>query len=224
MHDWHRIVRGRLAGTNLNLSACEYAEVVGELAGHVEEAYETLRESGISVAEAEKRVLEEAGDWSELARGIRHSKAEVNNMSRRTKTLWLPGLFTLATVMALLNVLTRTGWQPRIIWINSDIEFALYLPWLAVLPLFGAMGAWWSLRAGGRRLESLISALFPTAAFLGVFCLILPVSLIVDGHEHVMLRLAYWATALCNWVILPGVVLLLGALPVLKLRAARPLA
>jgi hypothetical protein len=51
---------------------------------------------------------------------------------------------------------------------------------------------------------------------LCLFSLILPVALIVD-QPFTSLRLAAYAVSILNWVVLPGLALLLGAMPFLRI-------
>jgi hypothetical protein len=92
----------------------------------------------------------------------------------------------------------------------------LYLPWLFALPLFGAAGAYSSRRVGGHNLACLGAALFPSVIMLCLFSLILPVALIVD-QPFTSLRLVAYAVSILNWVVLPGLALLLGAMPFLRI-------
>ncbi len=69
-------------------------------------------------------------------------------MNRRTKSLWLPAMASLLGAGLAMALLQKIGVRPRLVW-NGPVEMGLYLPWLAVLPFFGALGAYLS-RAGGR--------------------------------------------------------------------------
>lgn len=90
----------------------------------------------------------------------------------------------------------------------------LYWPWLAGLPILGAIGAHLSRRAQGPIHARLIPGLFPALAMLITMSLILPWGLAIDGFSF--LRLVYFAIGLTNWVAIPGAALLVGALPFLR--------
>ena len=109
-------------------------------------------------------------------------------MNDRTKHLWLPGLVSLTLAMILLAPLIAISMQPRFLG-RSPLEMVL-LPWLAVLPLCGASGAYLSRRSGGSPRARLIAGLFPTIALLTL------------GSILVVTRLAHFCA--------PGVVVWLG--------------
>ena len=134
-------------------------------------------------------------------------------MNARTKQLWLPSLVSLTTAMLSLMAFTLFGVQPHLYYAHRAVT-TLYFPWLAVLPLCGAAGAYLSRRAGGERITCLASSLFPAAALLAVFCFILFVSIFVETDR--VLTLSAFALFVWNWVFLPGAALLLGALPFLR--------
>ncbi len=135
-------------------------------------------------------------------------------MNQRTKSLWLPGLISLLVANVFLMMLQRSGLPIHLFKLGSVI-LALYVPWLVVLPLCGAIGAYLSLRAGGDRVARLSAALFPGIAFLGLFCLVFLASLFVGHATVVMIGVGLLMG------VLHGVALLLGALPFLKAQKLR---
>ena len=92
----------------------------------------------------------------------------------------------------------------------------LYWPWLAGLPVFGALGAYLSLRAQGSIWARLASAMSPALVMLIVMSVILPFGLAIDGVGF--FRLVLFGTGLTNWVALPAVALFAGAVPFLRER------
>lgn len=68
MRDWIYVVRQRLAG--IALDEPQAAQVVEELAGHLEETYQFLTNQGHSDGHAVRMVLSDVGDWGELKRRI----------------------------------------------------------------------------------------------------------------------------------------------------------
>jgi hypothetical protein len=98
-------------------------------------------------------------------------------MSYRSKTLWLPGLVTLALASVLLMVAGFLACsRPTVPWVDTG-AIVLSGLWLLTLPFCGALGAHLSRRAGGTRLKGLVAATFPASTMLAVFCLILPVAI-----------------------------------------------
>ncbi|HEX5421877.1 MAG TPA: permease prefix domain 1-containing protein, partial [Gammaproteobacteria bacterium] len=71
MRDWQEIVRAQLASARLD--PAREAEIVEELAQHLEDRYETLRARGLDDAEAERAVLAELSDAESLVRAIERS-------------------------------------------------------------------------------------------------------------------------------------------------------
>lgn len=141
-------------------------------------------------------------------------------MNERTRRFWLPGVFTLLLSEALLMLAARVGPFPRVIPFGEALPLVLYWPWLLTLPVVGALGAYWSRRAGGRLLVRLGASLFPAACPFAFFSMLLPLAFIVDRHVPLALKMSSLAVVLCNWVLFPGAALLVGALPFLKSTAA----
>ena len=95
---------------------------------------------------------------------------------------------------------------------------SLYWPWLATLPIFGAIGAYISQRAQGLTPARFAAALSPALVMLIVMLLVLPFGLAMDGVHF--LRLVSFGIGLINWVVVPALALLTGALPFFR-RAGR---
>ena len=207
----------------------EREEIAAELAGHLEELYEQLLEQGKCESEAFRLALDETTDWQELAESIVSARREEGVMNSRTKTLWLPGLVTFATSSILLMILERVimsqpallvtleraiPFRPTFWW--RDQVLAIFLCWWILLPLCGAAGACLSRRAGGTRLACVAASLFPAVVVLCIFCFVLPVSLVVEKNTFVARHPLYFVLAMVNWTLVPGVALILGALPFLR--------
>jgi len=209
---WSVLVRERMG--NLGLAEAQQEEVVSELSAHLEDLYEERRAQGFGETEAVKRALDEVADWHGLAQKIRRAKQE-ENMNNRTKGIWVPGLASLTAAMAFLMILQLAGLQPIFIWLPSGPPLELYTPWLVAQPLFGAVGAYLSRRAGGDRRACLAAGLFPSMVMTVLFCVGFAVSLIVARQLPPITLLAAFGQV-SFWIILPGLALLVGALPFLK--------
>lgn len=140
---------------------------------------------------------------------------KVPDINYRTKCLWLPGLVSLTAAMVWLTILTRVGPQPQFLMLGSMMG-GVYFPWLALLPLCGACGAYLSRRAGGRRLACLSTGLFPSAVIFGLICLPMLASYLVSRKAYAMPQCSSFPMAVFGGAVLPAVALLLGALPFLK--------
>jgi len=211
MTDWRQRVREHLEGCELPGSRRE--EVICELAAHLEEAYEDARLRGLAEEAAAQLALQEVADWRVLAAEICRAKTEEDFMNHRTRSLWLPALTTLLAASVSLMVTQFLGMQPRVVWVGK-MGMTFYWAWLATLPLFGAFGASLSRRAQGPTRVRLAAGLSPALVMLIVMCLILPWGLAIDGWDF--LRLVGFGLGLVNWVAIPGVALLVGALPFLR--------
>jgi hypothetical protein len=211
-----RLVRERLGA--LGIGAEREEEVVAELAGHFEDAYEGCLESSATPEMASARAFGEVSNWSRLSREIRRATEE-DPMNARTKHLWLPGMVMLFFSSVLLMFITRFGPLPVFVWIDPRVPLLLYVPWLVALPVFGAAGAYWSRRAGGQIHARIAAGVFPVLMLAAAFGMILPIALIFEGHGWRMFQLKALVIFLLGWVLIPGAALLLGALPFLRNRA-----
>ncbi len=212
MPDWQELVRQRLSG--LRLEADERDEVYAELAAHLEESYEALLKEGLSEQAAIHRALLEVTNWQDLQRKILTAKRRAYPMQKRAHQLWIPGFLTLTLSAVFLMTLQQHRFQPRIISWGGPDTILLYTPWLLSLPLFGAIGAYLSSRADGSRGTVLLASVFPVLTYAAAIFVILPVSFVVDSHVHHTIRMASFLRAIFEWVVIPGVSLLAGGLPV----------
>lgn len=225
MPDWQKLVSQRL--TELTLDPEEKHEIFAELAGHLEEVYESLREEGLSEQQAIHRTLSQVKDWKNLRRKIHSARTQENTMTPRTARLWLPCFVTLTVSMLMLPVLERIGINPQFVFLRAHHEsgqtyvFTVYTVWLALLPLVGALGAHLSKRAGGTQQAVITSATFPALTFGAVLMLVLPVmGLLEHGMEKSARPFFHaWTTepigvlgVVAGWVVMPGVSLLIGVL------------
>lgn len=210
MPDWQELVRQRLAG--LALDPAERDEIRAELAAHLEDAYEAMLRDGINNSEAAKRTLCLANDWQDLQRKISVARGGKDTLTNRVTQLWLPGLaaFVLSGgILALMQILRLKAW---VLTKNGDLTAVLYVWWLILLPLTGAVGAYLSWRAGGSERAILLSIVFPVLPFLASILVVLPVSLIFDrfiAHNIGPMSLIF---ALFGWVLVPAAALLAGGL------------
>jgi hypothetical protein len=215
MPDWQKLVRRRLSG--LVLESVERAGVIAELAAHLEQVFEEWREQGLAEEEAIRRTLSQVEDWQDLRRRIQTSRTKENIMTNRVRQFWFPSLLTLLLSMGLLMLIQFLGPNPWIAarrsgWSLIAPAAVVYLPWLFLLPLIGAMGAYLSNRAGGSQRTMFSSIVFPVLPYLVFFLLALPVTAIFNenlGHNIMFLALSL---GLLVWVVAPAAALLTGGL------------
>jgi hypothetical protein len=221
MPDWKQIVRERLA------RRCG-EEVTAELAAHLEETYEQARACGVQEADAMLIALQEVDNWHVLAAKIAHARSKEVPMNDRTKSLWLPAMAGILGAGLAVTALPWIGVRPLhvmyghdSVWTGAsvavcgpsrrcgDIAIFFYWPWLAATPAIGALGAYLSRRAAGRVGTRLLAGLAPALLiFLGSF-MTEPVVPVASYSNYYF----YCAT---NWVLIPGLLLLLGTLPFLQ--------
>ena len=220
MPDWEDLIRRELAG--LVLRPEERREVVAELAAHLEETCQAMLRLGVNEDEAVRRTLLQVGNWRHLRRKIQAARSEENSMTNRIKQFWLPGLVTFVLSGGALGLLEKFGPRPWIVTLRGVLPIGLlYIPWLLLLPVVGALGAYLSHRAGGSGRTVFSSILFPVLPFLVAILLALPVSLFFDrviAHNIGPMSLVM---ALLGWVLVPGAALLVGGLPVQLLQSRR---
>jgi len=217
MRNWQELVRQRLS--SLALDAEERDAVQVELAAHLEEVYEDHRRQGMAEELAAQSAMQQVTDWNALQRHIRNAKEREDLMQNRVRQLWFPGFLTLTLSMGLLPTLLKLGLPPRILSWSGPGTILFYVPWLLTLPLFGALGAYISLRAGGSARAILFSGIFPMLSLAACFFVILPLSIVLERSIAFHLTLAGFMGLLLSWVVAPGAALLIGALPIQILGA-----
>lgn len=222
MRDWKAIVGQRLAG--LELEPEETAEVIAEVATHLEDTCEEMSRQGMTEEAAAGRALAQAGDWRVLRRKILAAKRREQVMQKRVRQLWIPGFLTLILSMLFLTAIYRLGLRGRLVWSGSN-AILLYTPWLAGLPFIGALGAYVSSRAGGSRGTVLLVSVFPAIALTGAFLLMFPIGLAIQGVTGSQGDFSVVATVLLKdgigWLLLPGAALLAGGLLAYFLSSTR---
>jgi hypothetical protein len=211
MPDWNALVREHLAG--LSFEAEERREIIAELAAHLEETFEELRQQGLAEEATVSRTLLQVKDWQSLRRKIQAARRKENFMSNRVRRVWLPGFATLFLSTILLALTEIYGPKPWIMsWGHPPVAL-IYIPWLFCLPFVGAVGAYLSYRAGGSGRAIFLSTIFSAVPFLASIVVVLPVSLIFDhfiAHNIAPMALVM---ALPGWVLIPAAALLAGGLP-----------
>ena len=218
MPDWREYVRARVG--RLGLDAAREEEIRAELAEHLEDAYQDALQCGLSPEAAIACAHEQVPDWKCLAQGIRRAGQEEDTMSHTSKTLWLPGMSVLIFSAVLLLVMPRL--VPPTAWVGPKPPVHLLATWLFSYLVFGALGAYWSRRAGGSIAARFLSGTFPLALHLTIFILPIAVAMASDAPAHAEhLQLGWLLRTSIGWVVIPGVALAIGTLPFLRDGAER---
>lgn len=211
MPDWRQWVGERLGP--LEISQRRRQEIIAELADHLEDCCLTFDPEGKSGSGACEKAREQVPDWNQLAGEIRSAEVDMNE---RTRFVWIPGLAVFALTGVFLMVVQRAGLRPTAAWLDPRIPLLFYWPWLVALPVIGAIGAYWSRRAGGRFSFRILAGVFPIVPFLALLVLSFPLALVIDRQVPLNLKFVAWAMYMLNWVLIPGGALLLGTLPFLR--------
>jgi hypothetical protein len=211
MPDWRNLVAERLTGVALGPQ--EKAGVIAELAAHLEDVYEALHRQGITEDEATRRALAQVDDWRALRHEIALSKGRRPFMQKRLWQVWVPGFLTMILSMLALAAVRALGFQPRVVSGGSNPAL-LYTAWVLSLPLFGALAAYISSRAGGSRQTAVFAAAFPILALTLAFLLMAPIGLALGSITGRPNEFGAVASVLLRdalgWLLVPGVALLIG--------------
>ena len=229
MKDKQELIRARLG--KLGLEPRREEEILRELGDHLEDHAAGLEADGMAGEAAACKALDSVSNWPDFRNEILAAETEERNMNYRTKVLWLPALGALTLSSLLLALFQFSGLVPRFYWLNGIGGYpfyTIYLPWLIALPIVGAVAACWSQRAGGKLSHRLLAALAPPIGLLSFILIVsflsLPIVLFVslrhpvNGHSHAGLSFyltGFW-TLLVSWMLLPGIALILGAVPFLR--------
>jgi len=219
MREWARVAREELARRGLVVGDA----IASELGAFLEDAYLEALSSGEEPERAADLALGRAGEWAELARGLK--RLEEGRMERVSR-LWVPGLLNAALAFLLLRAATGSGIEPSVRLLGPN-ALVVYWPWLSVLLLLAGWAAWWSLRHGGSIMEQLGAALFPSLAMGALLAGLLVSSLAVGATAQLLhlglalgdfsvpmsVRLGAFLSLVATWVVVPGVFSLLGAAP-----------
>ena len=227
MPDWEKLVSRRLV--QLALDEREKQEVIGELAGHLEEIYEALRQKGASHDDAIRGAHLQVVNWNKLQREIYVARTKENAMNARTSRFWVPSFVTLAASVITLVGFASVGLNPgplgsassghEIWWghlvggiTNGPHMVNEYTVWLMALPLIGALGAGLSSRAGGTLRDIVISAAFPAIAWLTIFLIVLSFAASMGRGLEAFTAPVHVARLMILLVLIPSACLLLGVL------------
>ena len=130
-------------------------------------------------------------------------------MNDRIKRLWLSVTVTWLGAILSLMVLQWAD-HPNLV-LRRPVPVWFPVPWLATLLLVGAAGAYLAQRADAPRKTRLVVSTSP-ALFLGIVMLLLLPWYLADRYPW---WLIFFASDVVSSVVVPGLALLLGALPFL---------
>jgi hypothetical protein len=224
MPDWEKLVQDQLAG--ISLRCPEKVEVIAELAGHLEESFESFRQEGFSEQDATRRALLQVADWNVLRRKICVARNKEEIMEPRVRQFWVPGLLGFAFFFAFSIIMESASFRWYLggkLWLLASHPLVLnlgrgtpilrfHIESLVLLIFVGAMAAGLSKRAGGSVRTSLLSCVFPAVPFAVVFLIAIPAGLIVSQAIPYGLLAREILLMALGWVLGPAVALLIGGL------------
>ncbi|MHB8484416.1 MAG: hypothetical protein ACYDCM_01605 [Candidatus Acidiferrales bacterium] len=223
--DWREEASRELV--NSKLSASEREEISRELAGYLEDFCSDASSRGLDDAAATQSAAAELHEDKQLGAHLYRARRE-GTMNDRTKQLWLPALTILLASIALLAIFQVPGLHPyygtlflrigpplrlrAVFWRVYGLQ---NIAWLCFLPFLGAAGAYWSCRAGSGRRTRAAVGFSPLLVFVAMFVAMVRFDFALDGVPPANILLPGLTVAALRWVVIPGVALLLGVLPVL---------
>jgi hypothetical protein len=137
-------------------------------------------------------------------------------MNDRTRNFWLPGLTVFAASMSWMALLQRLNFPLHAPWAHSGLPAPSYLLWVLPQPIFGAIGAYLSRRAGGRVKARLAASLFPSIVLFAIVDGVIVLGIVVEHDPHIVQQPLNIMLTLLTWVVLPGIALFFGALPLCR--------
>jgi hypothetical protein len=133
-------------------------------------------------------------------------------MDLHANKVWLPGaacsllFFGLYVLFTLLPVYTNADW--------SKHEFLfISIPYLAVMPFEGALGAYVSRRMQGSVVERILSALFPVFACAAIFAGRIVYGMFFEGKPYTLPHFLAGLSVTLTVITIGGLFLVLGAWP-----------
>lgn len=152
--------------------------------------------------------------------------SEANRLNQRTRSLWLPGFVSMTAAAAFLFAadivsdpflfFRQISLHPQDLLMNAESPRSFYFVWLIAQVLFGALGALFSRLAGGTRTARIFAGALPATILVGTYVALTPITSVFSGKSTTSPLPVYVASALCVWVAVPGVALLLGAAPFVR--------
>jgi hypothetical protein len=220
MPDWRGLVRQRLTG--IQLKEHEAAEVIEELADHLEDACRSFLRKGLLEEECVQEVLREVSSWRDLRAEIEPSRKKEPAMNKRVSQFWFPAFLTLLLSQVALMLIQEFGprdyLSPAASHPRMLAQNAVFAAWLVTLPLIGALGAYLSGRAGADAKSIFAAVTFPVVPFLALVLIGLPLALIFDDHVARGFSLPLFFVAFSAWVVFPAMALVAGGWLLFHLR------
>lgn len=156
--------------------------------------------------------------------------SESNRLSLRTRNFWLPGFISMTAVglfFVAADVMygphdpsyffTKISLHPQdILGLHAGPARSFYFAWLVAQILFGALGAFFSRRAGGTRGARIAAGALPAITIFGLCALAVPISFLLERKTVAQPAQAQLALGIFVWGVAPAITMLLGTFPFLR--------
>jgi hypothetical protein len=128
-------------------------------------------------------------------------------MDFHVKKVWLPGAGSCLLLFLCLYFMSSSLPLDRSRFLVTSI------PYLAVMPLVGALGAYLSRRMKGSVIERIFSALFPVFTFAVLFAVRIVYGLFFEGEPYTLPHFLSGLSVTLIFIVVGGMLLVLGAWP-----------
>jgi hypothetical protein len=127
-------------------------------------------------------------------------------MDLHAKKVWVPG-----GAACLLHF----GWyfMLSVLPFNKNRELLLSIPYLSVMPVVGALGAYLSRRMKGSVAERILSALFPVFTLAALFVVRVVYGMFFEGEPYTLPHFLSGLSQALMFSVVGGLLLVLGAWP-----------
>jgi hypothetical protein len=215
MPDWQQFVREQFRST-----AGLDETLLREFAEHLEDFYTAARSEGSSEETAISLTKAQVQDWSEFRERIIAARREAS-MNDRIRQIWFPATVVFFAAYAVLAILEYIGVR----WVYAGSAeprgVMFYAPWLLTLPVVGFVAAGLSRRAGGRGRRVYFVVIFPAFLICAVLLSGLTVLTLSQSPAAFSVSFSSVVRLIAGWVLLPSLILCLGALAEGVVRDAR---
>ena len=142
-------------------------------------------------------------------------------MDLHANKVWLPGAASCLLFVGLYVLFTLLPVYTNADWSKHEFLF-ISIPYLAVMPFVGALGAYLSRRMKGSVVERILSALFPVFTFAALFAVRIVYGLFFEREPYTLphFRLGLFMTLI--FIIVGGLFLVLGAWPFCRNAKFKP--
>ena len=127
-------------------------------------------------------------------------------MNLHAMKVWLPGAASCLLFFGTFFVLNELPF-------DKNRSLLISIPYLAVMPFAGALGALLSRRMKGSVVERILSALFPVFTLVALFAVRIVYGLFFEGEPYTLPHFLSGLSLILKFIVVGGLLLVLGAWP-----------